>query len=107
MTVFYAAGLTASEKKKDGNHDAVDNVLDALHHTYRHRSSRPGVHREVMQFFFPYGGGLVNECADIMPKINRRIRFVSDCYKRFKRELYDMVTAPFTVKMRMLKPELS
>ena len=50
---------------------------------------------QTMQFL--YLGGLVDTIADIMPEIKRRIRPAWACYNRFKRELYDMVDAPFVV----------
>ena len=51
-------------------------------------------------------GGLVNASADIVPEIKRQVRLAWTCYNRFKRELYGMGTAPFTLKMRMLKAEV-
>ena len=51
-------------------------------------------------------GGLVNTSADITPEIKRRVQFAWACYKRFKRELYDLEAAPFTLKVRMLKAEV-
>lgn len=53
-----------------------------------------------------YLGGLVNASADIMPEIKRLIRLAWACYNRFKRKLYDMATASFTLKVRMLKAEV-
>ena len=53
-----------------------------------------------------YLGGLVDASADIMPEIKRRVRLAWACYSRFKRELYDMEAAPFTLKLRMLKAEV-
>ena len=45
-------------------------------------------------------GGLVNGCADIKPaEIDRRIRLVWVGYRRFKREPYEVATAPFTLKV--------
>ena len=41
-----------------------------------------------------------------MPEIKRRILLAWACYNRFKRELYDMGDAPFTLKVRMLKAEV-
>ena len=53
-----------------------------------------------------YLGGLIDESADIMTEIKRRDRLALACYSRFKRELYDMEDAPFTLKVRMLKAEV-
>ena len=61
-------------------------------------------YRQATQF--SYLGGLINASADIMSEINQRVRLAWACYKRFKRELYDMKTAPFTLKVRMLKAEV-
>ena len=38
--------------------------------------------------------------------MKRRIRLAWACYNRFKRELYDMEDAPFTLKVRMPKAEV-
>ena len=38
--------------------------------------------------------------------IRDRIRLAWPCYNRFKRELYDMEDAPFTLKVPMLKAEV-
>ena len=44
--------------------------------------------------------------TNIMPEIKRRIRLAWACYDRFKRELYDMEDAPFTLKVHLLKTEV-
>ena len=41
-----------------------------------------------------------------MPEIQRRVRLAWVCYKRFKRELYDIEAAPLTLKLRLLKAEV-
>ena len=41
-----------------------------------------------------------------MLEMKRRIRLAWECCNRFKRELYDMEDAPFTLKVRMLKAEV-
>ena len=41
-----------------------------------------------------------------MLEMKRRIRLAWECCNRFKRELYDMEDAPFTLTVRMLKAEL-
>ena len=61
-------------------------------------------HMQTMQFL--HLGGLVDASADIMPTIKRRIRLASACFNQFKRELYDMEDATFTLKVRMLKAEV-
>ena len=55
---------------------------------------------------FVYLGGLIDAGADIMPDIKRRFRVAWACYDRFKRELDDMEDAPFTLKVRLLTPEV-
>ena len=62
--------------------------------------------RYMQTMLFLYLGGLVDASADIMPEMKRRIRLAWACYNRFKRELYDMEDAPFTLKVRMLKAEV-
>ena len=56
--------------------------------------------------FTSYLGGLVNASADTMPGIKRRVRLAWASCKRFKRELYDVEAAPFTLKVRMLTAEM-
>ena len=51
-------------------------------------------------------GGLVDACVDILPEVKQRIRLAWASYNRFKRELYDMEDALFTLKVRMLKAEV-
>ena len=55
--------------------------------------------RYVQTMEFLYLGGLVDARADIMPEMKRRIRLAWACYNRFKRELYNMEDAPFTLKV--------
>ena len=102
VTVFEAAGLTVSEKKTETMLLRTPNqeirtsplVVDAAGQRYM----------QTMQFL--YLAGLVDASADIMPEMKRRIRLAWACYNRFKRELYDMEDAPFTLKVRMLKAEV-
>ena len=51
---------------------------------------------------FQYLGGLFDVSDDIMPEVKRRILLAWACYNRFKRELYDMEDALFTLQARML-----
>ena len=96
VIVFEAAGLTVSEKKTENMLLRTPNqapqtsppVIEAAGQKYR----------QTMQCL--YLGGLVVASADIMPEITRRIRLEWACYPRFKRELYDMEDAPFTLKIR-------
>ena len=102
VTVFEAAGLTVSEKKTETMLLRTPNqalrtsplVIEAAGQRYK----------QTTQFL--YLGGLIVANADIMPEIKRRIRLAWACYNRFKRELYDMEDAPFTLKVRMLKAEV-
>ena len=49
---------------------------------------------------------LVDAYADIMPEVKRRVRPAWACYNRFKRELYDMQDAAFSLEVRMPKAEV-
>ena len=53
-----------------------------------------------------YLGRLVDAIADNIQKIKRRTRLAWACYGRFKRELYDIEDAPYTLKMRLFKTEV-
>ena len=55
------------------------------------------MYRQTTQFL--YLGGLIDANADIMPEIKRRVRLAWACYKRCKRELYDMEAVPFTLAL--------
>ena len=102
VTVFEAAGLTVSEKKTETMMVRTPNqaplpsplVVEAAGQKYKQTSQ------------FVYLGGAVNECADITPEIERRIRLAWGCLRRYSRELYDRPTAPFLLKVRMLKAEV-
>ena len=49
---------------------------------------------------------LVNAGVDNMPDNKRRIRLSWACCIQFKRGLYDMEAAPFTLKVRIGKAEV-
>ena len=91
VTVFEAAGLTASEKKTetmllrapDQAPCTSPLVIEAAGQRYRQTTL--------------YLGGLIDASADIMPEIKRRVRLAWACYSRFKLELYDMEAAPFAL----------
>ena len=53
-----------------------------------------------------YLGDLINETTDIVPEIKQGVRPASACLDRFKRELYNMKSSSFTLKMPMLKSEV-
>ena len=102
VTVFEAAGLTVSEKTETMLLRTPDQapcnsplVIEAAVQRYRQTTQ------------FSYLGGLVDASADIMPEIKRWVRLAWACYSRFKRELYDMEAAPFALKLRMLKAEVT
>ena len=102
VTVVEAAGRTVSEKKTatmllrtpDQTPCTSTLVIEAAGQRYR----------QTTQFL--YLGGLIDASADIMPEIKRRVPLAWACYSRFKRELYGMEAAPFTLKLRMLKAEV-
>ena len=102
VTVFEVAGLTVSTTKTETmllrtpNQEIRTSPLVVKSAGQRYM--------QTMQFL--YLGDLVDASADIMPEMNRRIRLAWACYNRFKRELYDMEDAPFTLTVRMLKAEL-
>lgn len=48
-------------------------------------------------------GGVVNESTELTPEIKRRTRLARACFNRFKQNMYDVMTAPLTVKVRTLK----
>ena len=62
-------------------------------------------HRQTNQFL--YLGGVIHESADLSFEIERRIRLMWACFKRFGPELYDGTTASLSLKVRMLKAEVS
>ena len=102
VTVFEAEGLTVSEKKTetmllrtpDQAPRTSPLVIEAAGQRYR----------QTTQFL--HLGGLVDASANIMPEIKQRVRLAWARCSRFKRELYDMEAAPFTLKVRMLKAEV-
>ena len=52
-------------------------------------------------------GGIIHENVDLSLEIDRQIRSITRaCLTRFGPELYDRTTAPLSLKVRMLKPEV-
>lgn len=62
-------------------------------------------YRQIIQIC--YVGCLGDTSAVNMPEIKRQIRLVRACYNRFKRELYDVEDAPFTLQVRMLVADMA
>ena len=54
---------------------------------------------------FRYLGGLVTEDGELTQEINNRSRAAWACIRRFSRELFDRRTAPWELKVRLLKAE--
>ena len=89
VTVFKAEGLTVSEKKTetmllripDQTSLASLLVIESAGQAYP-RKRRP------------------------LARIERRIRLVWACLRRFGPELYDMAAAPLSLKVRMLKADV-
>ena len=102
LFVFEAAGLTVSENTEIMLL-AADTKPETPDLTAPCRSSRAKLWAGNAVFYL---SGLVNVSADIMPEIKQRIVLAWACYERFKRELPEMATAPFTLKVRRLKAEL-
>ena len=102
VTVFETAGLTVSENKtetmllrtRDQTSTAPSLVIEAAGQRYR----------QTTQFL--HLGGIIHENADLCLEIERRIRLMWACFKRFGPELYDRKTAPFSLKVRMLRAEV-
>ena len=55
---------------------------------------------------FLYLGGFIHEIADLWLEIERRIRLMWACFKRFGPELHVRKTVPISLKVRMLKAEV-
>ena len=105
VTVFKEADLTVSEKKTE---TMLLRTTDQAPRTSPLAIEAAG-QRYRQATHFSYLGDLVNASADIMPEITdikRRVQLARVCYKWFKRELYDMEAAPFTLKVRTLKAEV-
>ena len=102
VTVFEAADLTVLERKTE----------TMLLRTPGHTSLAPPLvveasgqrYRQTNQFL--YLGGVMHESADLSFKIERQVRLIWACFKRFSPQLYDMTTAPLSLKALMLKAEV-
>ena len=94
-----AGGLKKKKKKRQ--------QPSCCGHPLPHRSSSKqqvrGINRRCS---YQTLGGLVNETADVVPDIKRRVRLAWACFDRFKLELCDMETASFTLKVCVLKSEV-
>ena len=69
----------------------------------RDRSSWPEILADDQ---FLYLGGINHENSDLWLEIERWIRLMWAYFKRFGPELYDRKTAPFSLKVRMLRAEV-
>jgi len=102
VTVFEAVGLTVSEKKTetmllrtpDQTFTTSPLAIEAAGQKYK----------QTTQFL--YLGGIIHENADLSFEIERRIRLMRACLKRYGPELYDRTNAPLSLKVRMLKAEV-
>ena len=89
VTAFEAAGLAISDTKtgttllRTTDHPtlAPPLVIEAARQTYTQTAH------------FLYLGRIIHENADLSLEIDRRIRFMRACLKRFGPELYDRTTA--------------
>ena len=98
VTVFEAAGLTVSGKKTetmllqspDQTTLAPPLVIEAAGQRYK----------QTTQLLYP--GGIIYENVDFSLEIDRRIRLMRVYLKRFGPELYDRMTAPLSLNVRML-----
>ena len=54
---------------------------------------------------FRYLGGLVDEDGELMQEISNRRRAAWACIRRFSRELFDRLRAPWRLKVRLLRAE--
>ena len=102
VTVFEAVGLTVSEKETETILLRTPN--QALQISPLVNEAAEQRYRLTMQFLCL--GGLGVASAVIMPETTQRIRLAWACYNTFKRELYDMEDAPFTLKVRMPKAKV-
>ena len=99
VTVFETAGLTVSEKKTETK------LLRRRDHTSTASSLviEAAGQRKTQTTQFLYLGGIILKNADLWLEIERRIRLMWACFKRFGPELYDRKTAPLSLKVGMLK----
>ena len=96
VTVFEAAGLTVSGKKKTETMLLAAWGLASWAPPFVIRRSRA-----VNNL-----GGVIHEDADLMVEIKRRVRQMWACYKRFGPELYGIATARLGLKVYLLKAEM-
>ena len=61
-------------------------VIEAVGQRYKHTA------------LFLYLGGIIHESTDLSLEIDRRIRLMRTCLKRFGPELYDRTIAPLGLK---------
>ena len=96
VTVYEAAGLTASENK-NGDHAAADTEPGNPDLAARHRSSGTEGYIDGRCRFCPWAVSS-SQALTVRgkPEIARRMRLSWACYNRFKRELYGMLLARST-----------
>ena len=98
-TIFQATGLTVSEQ------DTGRTLLRTPGQTHRSPSKQQarGINRQPSSCAL---GGITHESDDVWLEIDRRIRLMRACLKRFCPEYNDRTTAPLSLRVRMLKAEV-
>lgn len=97
-----AAGPTMPERKTDTvllrTPQKAPQIEPLVVETAGHR------YKQTDQFTYP--GGVVNENADLIPKIERRTRLARTCPKTYAQQPYNQPNAPFTLEVRTLKADM-
>ena len=101
VAVFEAAGLAVSKKKTENmllqRRDLAPRAPPFVIEAAGQRD------KQTVQFL--YLGGVIDEDADLMVEVKRRVRLMRACYKQFGPELCGMTTARLSLKTRLLKAE--
>ena len=104
VTVFESAGLTVPETKTETTLlRKLNKVLPAPPLV----GEAAGQMCNMQTMHFVYQGAVLSaQAPTLCQKNKRRIRLAWACYNRFKRELYDMKHASFTIYVRLPRTEM-
>ena len=105
VTVFEAAhrphhGIRREDRDNASTNTRPDNPRTTA---LRHRSSRPQRYKQtaILYLLLTIGSIIHENADDLSLEIDRRIRLMRACLKRFGLGLYDRTTAPLLVQVRI------
>lgn len=102
VTVFEAAGPMVLENNTENTETMMrqSRELASQAPPFAIEPAGQTFKRTILQFI--YLGCVIHEDSDLMVEMGRMVRLMRACCKRFGLELNDTMTAPLSLKVRML-----